>query len=452
MDHDSNGPAGVPILTTAHPQRSQPPQAQVPAQPPQALQPPPLVDAFVRRVVLEPTGSGALDGMTFAVKDVFDVAGHPTACGNPSWRATHPWAARHADVVRRLLAAGARLEGKTRTDELAYSLDGWNGHEGAPVNPAAPTRLTGGSSSGAASALAAGAVDIAIGTDTAGSVRVPAAWCGVLGFRPTHARVCTDGLTPLAPDFDTVGWMARSGSVLRAVGTVLLDRDGDGDGDDDEGGDAPRAASAWLHDPALDARGHPACAPPCSATAATAATTATAATAATTAARRFEAVCPGLEARDLGIDFGRAADCLRVLQGAAAWRTHGAWIEATRPQFGPGVAERFQSASRIDQAQVRQAERERTALLARLDAALPRGRLLCLPTVPGPAPLRTADWGELQRQRALLLPLTALASLSGRPQISLPLQRADGAPLGLSLLGWRGGDAALLQIAAAICP
>lgn len=411
MDHDSDGQAGVPILAAA------------------GVQAPPLADAFVRRFVIEPTASGRLRGTAFAVKDLFDVAGRHTACGNPAWRATHARAASHAEVVRRLLDAGARLEGKTRTDELAYSLEGCNFHEGAPLNPAAPSRLTGGSSSGAASAVAAGAVDFAVGTDTAGSVRVPAAWCGLIGFRPTHGRVSALGLTALAPSFDTVGWLARSASLMRDVGAVLLD-------DDALGNDASSmSAVEWANDPALDALGSGAVE-----------------SADPAAARRFAERCPNARGIPLGIDFARAAHCLRVLQGAEAWRTHGPWIEAERPHFGPGVAERFTAARAIDAQQVRHAERERTALLARLDAALPHGRILRLPTVPGPAPRRDAAPEELQRQRALLLPLTALASLSGRPQISLPLGVVEGAPVGVSLLGWRHGDEALLQIAAAVYP
>jgi amidase len=411
MDHDSDGQAGVPVLVAAGPQA------------------PPLADAFVQRFVIEPTTSGPLNGASFAVKDLFDVAGRHTACGNPSWRATHARAAHHAEVVRRLLDAGARLEGKTRTDELAYSLEGCNFHEGAPQNPAAPSRLTGGSSSGSASAVAAGTVDFAVGTDTAGSVRVPAAWCGLIGFRPTHARVSVEGLTPLAPGFDTVGWMARSGSLMRDVGAVLLDADAS---DVDA---ARRSDIGWAYDPALDALSAAAQDSPDSA-----------------AALRLAEQCPSIQEIDLGIDLGQAVCCLRVLQGAEAWRTHGSWIEAARPHFGPSVAERFRIASEIDDQQVRHAEHVRAALIASLDAALPRGRLLRLPTVPGPAPRRDAEPAELQRQRSLVLPLTALASLSGRPQISLPLKETERAPLGLSLLGWRNGDAALLRIAAAVFP
>ena len=382
----------------------------------------PIADAFVERFVIEPSSAGPLGGMAFAVKDLFDVAGHFTGCGNPDWRATHPVATATAVVPQRLLAAGARLVGKTRTDEMAYSLDGRNHHEGAPLNPAAPARLTGGSSSGAASAVAAGAVDFAIATDTAGSVRVPAAWCGLIGLRPTHARISSVGLAPLAPSFDTVGWLARSGALMCRIGTVLFT---------DAAADAsPRD---WVRDPAIDAR--------CDA-----GTSGDNGPALRFAARH------AMHPVNLGLDLEAVAQCLRVLQGAEVWATHGPWIEAVRPRFGPGVAERFEAARSITAEQVHSARRDRDVILEKVDALLPPGRVLCLPTVPGPAARRDASADVLQAQRARLFPLTALASLTGRPQISLPLRCVGGAPVGLSLLGWRHGDEALLRIAAEALP
>ena len=394
------------------------------AHPRQNMSAPPIVDAFVARFVVQPKSVGPLRGTAFAVKDLFDVAGWPTGCGNPSWGATHARAARHAAVVQRLLDAGARLIGKTRTDELAYALDGRNFHEGAPLNPAAPSRLTGGSSSGAASALAAGEVDFAIATDTAGSVRVPAAWCGLIGLRPSHGRVPVDGVVPLAPSFDTVGWLARSGSLMREIGAILLDAH-------------PSAATGvdLVGDPALDGLG--AAADPADAE---------------EVARRLSGQFGVRRSINLGIDLPRAAECLRVLQAREVWNTHGHWIETVNPRFGPGVAERFSAARMITEDQVRAAELERDLVIAQLDAALPRGTILCLPPVPGPAPARDVLPAELQVQRARLFPLTALASLAGRPQISLPLRCVDSAPVGISLLGWRNGDEALLHAAAAILP
>jgi amidase len=385
----------------------------------------PIADAFVERFVVQPTAPGVLGGLSFAVKDLFDVAGRHTGCGNPTWRATHEPAVTNAAVVAALLAAGAKLVGKTRTDEMAYSLDGRNFHEGAPLNPAAPSRLTGGSSSGAASAVAAGELDFAIATDTAGSVRVPAAWCGLIGLRPTHGRVAVAGLTPLAPSFDTVGWLARSGAIMRAVGGVLLAGDAA----------AARASGGWVVDPALDAQG-----------------------AADTPAARGDAAHRFAQLRDrarqvsFGIDWGAMAQTLRVLQAAEVWRVHGPWIESAKPHFGPGVAERMAAARAITRDEVRQADVDRAAFIERLDAQLPPGTVLCLPSVPGPAAARNAAPDELQARRAQLFPLTAIASLSGRPQLTLPLRTAAGAPVGVSLMGWRGGDESLLEIAAAFFP
>ena len=154
----------------------------------------------------------------------------------------------------------------------------------------------------------------------------------------------------------------------------------------------------------------------------------------------------------LGIDLAGAAECLRVLQGHEAWSTHGAWIGSQHPTFGPAVAQRFALARALSVDQVEQAARERAAIIARTDAALPAGLILCLPTVPGPAPRRDATAEQLQLQRTQLLPLTVLASLTGRPQVTLPLLHVDGAPVGFSLLGWRGGDTTLLRIAELIQP
>jgi amidase len=135
-------------------------------------------NAFVEYVEVEPTGSGSLDGLSFAVKDLIDIGGHETGCGNPTWRGTHPPASVNAVCVEQLLDAGARCVGKTVSDELAFSLLGENHFYGTPLNPKAPDRIPGGSSSGSASAVACGLVDFALGTDTGGSIRVPANNCG----------------------------------------------------------------------------------------------------------------------------------------------------------------------------------------------------------------------------------------------------------------------------------
>jgi amidase len=178
--------------------------------------------AFIETFSLPPTGEGPLAGLRFAVKDLIDVAGHRTGCGNPTWLETHPPATVSSVCVEQLLAAGANCEGKTVTDELAFSLMGENHFYGTPLNPAAPERVPGGSSSGSASAVACGLVDFAIGTDTGGSVRVPASNCGIWGWRPTHGGVSVAGVMPLAPTFDTVGILARNAEILQRAAGVLL--------------------------------------------------------------------------------------------------------------------------------------------------------------------------------------------------------------------------------------
>ena len=179
-------------------------------------------NAFVTTFDLSPTDSGPLDGLRFAVKDTIDVAGFKTGCGNPTWRDSHPAAVVHAVCVEQLLLAGARCVGKTISDELAFSLLGENHFYGTPLNARAPDRVPGGSSSGSASAVACGLVDFALGTDTGGSVRVPASNCGIWGFRPSHGFVSVAGVNPLAPSFDTVGILAQNADVLAKVALVLL--------------------------------------------------------------------------------------------------------------------------------------------------------------------------------------------------------------------------------------
>jgi amidase len=178
--------------------------------------------AFVQLLKLEPTGSGPLDGLGFGAKDLFDLGGYVTGGGNPDWANTHPPAAVNAVSIDQVLAAGATCTGKTVSDELAFSLDGENFFYGTPLNPRAPERVPGGSSSGSAAAVARGLADFALGTDTGGSVRVPASNCGLYGLRPSHGLISVAGILPFAPTFGTVGILANSVNILTKVATMLL--------------------------------------------------------------------------------------------------------------------------------------------------------------------------------------------------------------------------------------
>jgi amidase len=382
--------------------------------------------AFVpgSEVVVEPTASGPLDGLTFAVKDVFDLADVATGFGNPVWLATHAPAAATAPAVERLLAAGARLRGKTVTDELTYSLTGENAHYGTPVNPRCPERVPGGSSSGSAAAVAGGLCDLALGTDCAGSVRIPASYCGLYGMRPSHGRIPLDGVCPFAPSFDTAGWLARDPQVLELAGRELLR----------ERGRPPPARRVLVATDAF-ALAHPATA---EALAAPLATVCDAVGAATDVVVAQE----GLE---------RWMQCFRTIQGFEIWQSLGAWVREARPKLGAGVRERLAWASRIA-AEAAEAERAvRASVRRRLEALLGEGDVLCLPTAPGPAPLRGAPALEVEEEvRYRAISLLCIAGLGGLPQVTLPLAQVDGCPVGLSLVAAAGADLLLLALAAQV--
>jgi amidase len=337
------------------------------------------------------------------------------AGGNPHWLASHPPAATSARVVDALLAAGAGLVGKTVTDELAFSLEGDNAHFGTPVNPACPDRLPGGSSSGSAVAVAAGLVDFALGTDTGGSVRVPASFTGIYGYRPTHGSVSTAGVVPFAPGYDTVGWFARDADVLRRVGETLL-----GPGADASLHRLVRVGDAF-------ALAHPDGAPLLEAH-----------------ARRWgalEEITVFDDAHDEWLE------CYRVLQGAEIWEQLGPWISATRPTFGHSIAPRFADAAAIQPSAVKHYRALRQTIADRLRALIPAGTGLVIPTTPGPAPAKSAPSDEISSFYRLALPLNAIAGHAGLPQVTIPVAQIQGCPLGLSIVGAPGSDHALLAFA-----
>ena len=378
--------------------------------------------------VLEPTGSGPLDGLTFAIKDLFDVAGRVTGCGNPDWLRTHQPATAHAASVEKLLAAGARSIGKTITDEMAFSLNGQNFHYGTPRNSAAPDRIPGGSSAGSASAVAGGACDFALGTDTGGSVRIPAALNGIFGIRPSHGVVDDRGVMALAHSHDTVGWFARNADLLASVGDVLLPPDS---------GDAAAFAQVYL---ARDAW----------------------------ALADVEVAAALVPARDRAvaaigpvIDMTLAADCgglstwrqaFRFLQMREIWAEHGAWVERVKPHFGPEIAERF-ALSKETSARAPDGEAElRRSITGRLDDMLSSDGVMIIPTAADIAPLKSMSAADSAGFRDRTLSLTCIAGLARLPQVTLPVALVKGAPVGLSLIARHGRDRALLALAARLAP
>ena len=372
--------------------------------------------------------SGPLSGLTFVAKDLFDVAGWPTGAGNPDWLAAATPAARHADAVELLLAAGASLIGKAHSDELAYSLTGRNIHYGAPLNPAAPGRLPGGSSSGSAAAVASGLTDLGLGSDTGGSVRVPASYCGLLGHRPTHGRVSLAGAVALAPSFDTAGLLARSGTTLRSGMLALLG--GESRGAEKSAGIqrllVPRDAVGQLDED---------CRVPWRASLA-----------------RFHLplVDMVLVEDEGGVDAWRAA--FQTLQAAEAWSVRGAWFEKSRPLVSADVEARFRSGSTVSDDVIKDANQVRRAVRTRLALLLDPGDALVMPAACCPAPPLTLHSTDMDETRRRTLNLTCAAGLAGAPTVSLPLATVDDLPVGVCLLGRPGQDEGLLDFAAQTLP
>ncbi len=370
-------------------------------------------------------GHGPLDGIHFAAKDVFAVKGQRTGAGNPTWLATHVEASENAEAVEILLGAGATLAGVTVTDELAFSLSGTNVHYGTPVNPADPRRIPGGSSSGSAVAVARRIVEVGLGTDTAGSIRVPSSYCGLFGLRPTWGRISVRGVIPLAPSFDTVGAMAYDASALELSMQALLKP---------QGGGTTMPRSLLLAEEYLDLVGQ----------------------------RERQGIVDGAkliaDRLRLGLDSAAVLDAetveevaehFRAQQLFEVWESHGAWISRYRPTFGPGVAGRFELASRARRPAPGSLRRLRELLAARMGRAAGGRRIVVKPVTPTVAPLMDAPRSDFEGNRQDILRLTSLAGVWGAPELAVPYQ-VDGLPFGIGLLGSPGDDEMLLGMAAAL--
>jgi amidase len=365
--------------------------------------------------------TGALADLSFAAKDLFDVAGHPTGGGSPIVLAMSGIKTRTAPAVQKLLDAGARFVGKTVTDELAFSMNGNNAHFGAPINGAAKDRITGGSSSGSASAVSWGLCDFALGTDTGGSVRAPANHCGLYGLRPTHGRVSLEGVMDLAPSLDTCGWFARDAATFARVADVLLGADAV----------ALPARVRLLRPDDVWSLAVPA-----------------AAAALADAAAHVQAVLGDATGIDVALDsFDAMYWNFRYVQGHEAWLTDGPLIERHAPPLGPGVAERFAWSRGVTDAQIVAGRAFRSAFHSHLAELLGHDGVLLMPTMPDIAPLRSEAEAGLEDYRDRSIRMLCIAGLSGFPQLSMPLAQRDGAPLGLSLLGPAGSDRSLVALA-----
>ena len=395
---------------------------------------------YMEQFTLPPTGDGPLAGLRFAVKDLIDAAGHRTGCGNPDWLATHPPARVSAVCVEQLLAAGAACDGKTISDEVAFSLLGENIFYGTPLNPAAPDRVPGGSSSGSASAVACGLVDFALGTDTGGSVRIPASYCGLWGMRPTHGITFLAGVMPFSPSFDTIGVLARTADVLQRNGRAARPRGivssnavprnviastvrGNVIAHAAINGYTPSNVYLISEPLALcDADVRQALQGPLD---------------------RLREIFPGAVRetslqRLLGdaqaADLSTWLNTFRTLRSAEVDSCLGPWVEAAHPKFGPSAAAGFEIIRRMDRSQIGPAIYEREHLVENCTKPSARATSFASPRRPTIAPLKgTASHDRHGDFYSRTLALTSIAGIGRLPQVSMPLANVSGVPVGLSL-------------------
>ncbi|MBI5436015.1 MAG: amidase [Nitrosomonadales bacterium] len=371
-------------------------------------------------ITVDPNRAGKLSSLTFAVKELYDVKGFVTGAGNPHWKNTHPAARATAPSVEMLLDEGATLIGKTISDEMAFSLNGENVHYGTPLNPKCPERIPGGSSSGSASAVAGGLVDFALGTDTAGSVRIPASYCGIYGFRPTHGAISLEGIHPMAFSFDVVGWFARTPDVLAKVGGVLL------------GIELPefKINKFVIARDLFDTNDH-------------------------RVSSKYDAFIQKLSGLPVEIteaelgkpDFLTWIEVLRNIQWWELNQAHGEWIFQNLDTFGEEIRGRLEKISSVTRNEMEEKRLLRKQLINQIENIISPGTIAVFPTSPGVAPLKGRSIDEARASRINTMRHTCIATVAGLPQVSMPLLEKDGCPIGISFLGARGQDGQLLAAA-----
>jgi amidase len=371
------------------------------------------------------TGDGALHGVRVAVKDLIAVAGEKTGGGNPTWLAEAAPEPADAVPVAKLRAAGAVVVGIAHTDELAFSLSGINVHYGTPPNPRAPHRVPGGSTSGPASAVASGLADVGLGTDTGGSIRVPASVCGLYGFRPTHGAVSLQGTLDLAPSFDTVGWLTADPELLITVAETLL---------------PPDAKPAALPSRVLVLNDLLAALPG----GVEGAASATVVARAHNAASAWGATLV-LDSAPLPDDPAELLAAFRAVQAAQGWALRGPWIEAHPGALAPDVESRFRYGATVTPDALAAAE----AVIHRTRHALREftagGTWMALPAAGGPGPERDAAPGADEAWRQGTLRCTVLAGAAGLPCVVVPaVPGPENGPLGVAFVGPAHGDLTLL--------
>ncbi len=359
---------------------------------------------------------GLLNNLKFVLKDMCDVKNLKTSCGNPDFFKKSDFANDHAPFLKDLLNEGSVLKGITVCDEFFYSLIGENGHYGTPINLNVPSCVPGGSSSGSAAALTTDLYDFSIGSDTGGSVRIPASFCGLIGMRPTHNRINTEGVYPMAPSFDTVGWFANSVGIFQKVGEVLLDKMDKSDVNFRQFVIAEDLLE--LCDAAVQENFN----------------------------NYIKNNLPSIDKNRISkINKDIIADNFRILQGNEVKINIIPWIEKNKPKISPEIKSRIDMASKITDIEVSKALTFRENLIDEIKKSLPEGTIAVFPTAPFSAPKSGQNDESLGFYRKRLMQLTSIAGMTSRPQISIPKLKDKTGPVGISLLGWQDSDEILLN-------
>ncbi len=348
------------------------------------------VHALVPHTLTEPlvgAKSGPLAGLTFMVKDLFAIHGRKVSNGNPSFYEHATPAHETAPVIERLLASGASLTGITICDEFFYSVLGSNAHYGQPVNTRAPEHVTGGSSCGSAAAVAASMCDFALGSDTGGSIRVPASFSGLYGLRPTFGRIDTTGATAMAPSYDTIGFLARDADLFRKIGHVLLD------------GEKVETPVKRLILPE-DVLGY---------------AESSIDVALWQVFSRIGGALPQAERKIIaGEDIDSWRDAFRVIQGFEIQSTLLPFVQSHNVDLGPGIKERFEMAAKISFAEAEAAREVRAEVAKRMRGIAQPGTVIALPTTPTLPPERNIpDGASFAEFRTVTLQSTCLAGHAG---------------------------------------
>ena len=365
---------------------------------------------------ISPLSNGTLDNLRFVLKDMCNVKGLKTSCGNPDFYNKCERAENHSAFLKQIFNEGAILKGITICDEFFYSVIGENNYYGTPQNLEAPNCVPGGSSSGSAAALTTNKYDFSIGSDTGGSVRVPASFCGLLGIRPTHNRIDPDGVYPMAPSFDTIGWFAKDIEIFNKVGKVLLN----------ENIKTKKIFNKFviasdlldLVDEDIKTQFYDYC------------------------NKKF----PDIQKIKLS-QFSKSdiANNFRIIQGGEIKDNIVPWINKNNPIISPEINSRIIMASNISNDEITDADLFRKSLISEINKTLPEGDIAIFPTTPFSAPYCGQSDADLGADRKKIMEITSIAGMTSRPEISIPIFKGKTGPVGFSILGWENSDEILLN-------